>query len=1034
MGDAEGNPFTALFSSSIEGIAESMDETLSPEIGSDITVDNSHTEIAKIDTMVRRVFSITINAEAIPAKAKRKDYPNQLVFLEELSQSVSPETRIDLDTLEQALFERLLLYDPAACVLPKNGGAIDKNVVIHEVITYLFLAEQNLSFYCNSIDECEISVVKKMKQLILRNAVTALKQPELFEKQNLPDQLLNLTKMYDQTCYNFIYEIVKEITSDDPGDALDQLRDIFKPVLKLIDEDIQKASLATLDLYIFPALQLFTGNLHLAEILLELCKPVKNDVGLTYQKTLLGGLLSLSTLPGNHSGQFEYFVSPLDKAPCDIEERNLWTAFEHLISNLHKMFLALLKCNAKTKTMLLKWIADCIYANLSKGKIWASQSSSSALLCASDGFMLNLGYVLVMLCQPFCSSPNNSKCLKIDPTYCAVEEADRDAKCVHMKDLSKETCIIPPREVYEDVDGVTRPTAGTYNFVTECFFMTHKVLDLGYRVVAEKLTKISQELSHFRQTFAEALTDPSSELANVLDRRIKHLMTRLLSMRCAIREPQCMSLLANLHSASCHWLVQVAVHKGEHDATTDSYAPLSDLELKFPINEEEPDTLRCVPEFIVENIVGYLSSVKYFSPTTVGERGIDLLEPILSLVLVFMGSAEKMRNPHLRARLAECLATMLPNQQDDDVAVSSMSSFFREKIFKEHPHRLQIVPSLLHVFVGIEVTGQSVQFEQKFNYRRPMYLIMEYLWEIEEHRNIFKRLSEEAEASMEAVTPPIFLRFVNLLMNDAVFLLDEALNNMAQIRTMQSTSDDAVARLSIQEREEHYNNLRYTGMIARFDNILGKHTIRTLEHLTSEIKSVFCHPTMLDRIASMLNYFLLHLVGPNKKNFKVKDSKEYEFDPVTTVLNICRIYIHLGDNDNFCLAVSQDGRSYSPQLFKFAEDVLVRIRGGELVSSLQTVAQRVSELAQRQLKDDEVLGDAPDEFLDPIMNTIMYDPVILPSSKITIDRTTIARHLLSDQSDPFNRSPLSMDQVKSDVELKNKIVKWIEQKRKDHPN
>lgn len=63
-------------------------------------------------------------------------------------------------------------------------------------------------------------------------------------------------------------------------------------------------------------------------------------------------------------------------------------------------------------------------------------------------------------------------------------------------------------------------------------------------------------------------------------------------MRCAIREPQCMSLLANLHSASCHWLVQVAIHKSEHDATTDSYAPLTNHELKFPINEEEPDTLR----------------------------------------------------------------------------------------------------------------------------------------------------------------------------------------------------------------------------------------------------------------------------------------------------------------------------------------------------------------------------------------------------------------------------------------------------------
>lgn len=39
--------------------------------------------------------------------------------------------------------------------------------------------------------------------------------------------------------------------------------------------------------------------------------------------------------------------------------------------------------------------------------------------------------------------------------------------------------------------------------------------------------------------------------------------------------------------------------------------------------------------------------------------------------------------------------------------------------------------------------------------------------------------------------------------------------------------------------------------------------------LTTEIKSIFCHPTMVDRIASMLNYLLLQLVGPNKKNLKV---------------------------------------------------------------------------------------------------------------------------------------------------------------------
>lgn len=37
---------------------------------------------------------------------------------------------------------------------------------------------------------------------------------------------------------------------------------------------------------------------------------------------------------------------------------------------------------------------------------------------------------------------------------------------------------------------------------------------------------------------------------------------------------------------------------------------------------------------------------------------------------------------------------------------------------------------------------------------------------------------------MEAVTPPLFLRFINLLMNDAVYLLDEALGNMAKLKEL----------------------------------------------------------------------------------------------------------------------------------------------------------------------------------------------------------------------------------------------------------
>lgn len=231
--------------------------------------------------------------------------------------------------------------------------------------------------------------------------------------------------------------------------------------------------------------------------------------------------------------------------------------------------------------------------------------------------------------------------------------------------------------------------------------------------------------------------------------------------------------------------------------------------------------------------------------------------------------------------------------------------------------------------------------------------------------------------------------------------------------------------LSSQERSQNQGYMSHIGLMARFDNILGRDTIKTLVRLTSKINIVFTHATMVDRVAAMLNYFLLNLVGPKKKNFKVKDQKEYSFEPAETVLDICKIYVQLKGSDSFCLAVSQDGRSYSPQLFKLAEDVLIRIGGGHLVGELQEVANKVSIKSAQYQESEEALADAPEHFLDPIMSTLMSDPVILPSSKQTVDRNTIARHLLSDQTDPFNRSPLTMDQVIPNTELANEIKQWL---------
>ena len=59
--------------------------------------------------------------------------------------------------------------------------------------------------------------------------------------------------------------------------------------------------------------------------------------------------------------------------------------------------------------------------------------------------------------------------------------------------------------------------------------------------------------------------------------------------------------------------------------------------------------------------------------------------------------------------------------------------------------------------------------------------------------------------------------------------------------------------------------------------------------------------------------------------------------------------------------------------------------------------------------------------IDPITNEIMNVPVILPTSKINIDKFTIEQMLLSNPCDPFNRNPLRKEELRVNEELKEKI-------------
>lgn len=99
-----------------------------------------------------------------------------------------------------------------------------------------------------------------------------------------------------------------------------------------------------------------------------------------------------------------------------------------------------------------------------------------------------------------------------------------------------------------------------------------------------------------------------------------------------------------------------------------------------------------------------------------------------------------------------------------------------------------------------------------------------------------------------------------------------------------------------------------------------------------------------------------------------------------------------------------------------------------MIAEMIEFAAKVRTIERQMKENDEALANPPDEFLDPLLSILMRDPVILPSSKVVVDRSTISRHLLSEQFDPFNRMPLTMDQVIPNDELKAKIDEWIKER------
>ncbi|KAM0430595.1 hypothetical protein ACHAPT_005947 [Fusarium lateritium] len=267
-----------------------------------------------------------------------------------------------------------------------------------------------------------------------------------------------------------------------------------------------------------------------------------------------------------------------------------------------------------------------------------------------------------------------------------------------------------------------------------------------------------------------------------------------------------------------------------------------------------------------------------------------------------------------------------------------------------------------------------------------------------------------------------------MLLNDAIYVLDEALTKLTKIRGIERELEDR--SLSAEDRQKKEEEFQQLANQAKSFMQLANETLEMMKLFTEAMSEAFTMPEIVSRLAGMLNYNLETLAGKKAAaELSVSNKDKYHFRPVQIISDIVDVYLNLSDSSVFIDAVAADGRSYNPEVLNRVSQILTSKHQKDQTEIARWDKLKLKFVDAKLLLDQAELdlGDIPPEFEDPIMGDLMTDPVLLPSRHI-VDRSTIVQHLLSDRKDPFTRQPMTIEDAVPQPELRKQIEQWREER------
>ncbi|KAF8579833.1 hypothetical protein K439DRAFT_1522775 [Ramaria rubella] len=695
-----------------------------------------------------------------------------------------------------------------------------------------------------------------------------------------------------------------------------------------------------------------------------------------------------------------YFSDPLKRARQDVDSSNssLRATLQSLQGALFQIFNSIVRASPSSREDVLAYFARAVNLNVKRGGLQVDFTT-----VASDAFMINLHAILLRFAEPFMDA-KYSKLDRIDPEF--YRRSQR-------LDVSDETRLkATSDEATTWVQQATQPSTSAPNFITEVFYLTAALNHYGPVRTIQEHDELGKELDQMQRHLDAINADttwqgtPGQARVDAQIQAVKNEMAKLhqsiFAYQVQLADPGYMYRNIGFTNFLSIWLIRLVDPRKAH--------PSPGIELPLP--QEIPTAFKMLPEYFVEDIVDYYLFLVSHQPQSLELSGKTEL---VDFALTFLSSTFYITNPYLKSKLVQIIfyGTIAYGRESLGLLGGTLNS---------HPLALKhLMSCLMSFYIEVESTGTHTQFYDKFGARHIAH-IWKTIWTNPVHREAL---------STQATNLDKFVRFVNLMMNDVTYLLDESLSKLTEIYNIQMEMEDQetwAAKPQAQRRERERLLHQLEGSATTY-TALGKSTVELLKEFTAETKEPFMTPEIVDRLAAMLTYNVEALVGP-KCQLKVKNPEKYRFNPRQLLSDILQVFLNLSDQGAFVRAVAGEGRSYSKELFERAAGIARKraLKTEAEIEQLRLFVVKVEEM-KATLEAEDDLGEIPDEFLDPLMYTLMRDPVTLPSSKTVIDRSTIKAHLLSDANDPFNRMPLKLEDVVPNMEIKAKIDAFLAERR-----